>query len=286
MSKQSPTALPAYTAEVKANKNRCNSSDTSREVRELVLEIDAPDFSCEAGQSIGVYAPEPPHGQPNHLRWYSIADAPARDDRRRLNLTICVRRMVWPDPDSGQTTYGVASNYLCDLKPGETLRVTGPRGTPFVIPPTNDSTVICIGTGTGIAPFRHFIKALARKHPDWKGVVRLFYGAQNGLDILYANDPNSDWEQYFDQETFDIIERMSPPPNWADPIGWDLAFSERGDELIRLLEQPNTYVYVAGLREIGQRLDQLFSKLMGSANAWNLQKQELITAGQWTELLY
>ncbi len=286
MNKQSSTDGPIYTAEVKANKNRLQVTDTDREVRELVLEIDDPGFTCEAGQSIGVYAPEPDSGQPEHLRWYSIADAPARDHHKRLNLTICVRRMVWQDSDSGQTKRGVASNYLCDRSPGDTVRLTGPRGTPFVMPPTNDATIICIGTGTGIAPFRHFIKALARKYPDWQGVLRLFYGAQNGLDVLYANDPNSDWEQYFDQETFALIQRMSPPPNWADPIGWDLAFSERGDELIRLLEQPNTYVYVAGLKEIGKRLDQLFAKLMGSLNAWTLQKQELMAAGRWTELLY
>ncbi len=286
MRTKEPAVTNTFTAEVKVNKRRIAAQDSDREVRELVLEIEDPGFTCEAGQSIGIYAPPIRSDEQEHLRWYSIADAPERDDRRRPTISICVRRIVTTDPVSGTVQRGLASNYLCDRQTGDVLKLTGPRGVPFTIPPNPDATVICIGTGTGLAPFRHFLKSLARQHPNWKGVVRLFYGTQNGLDVLYANNPDTDWEQYFDDETFALMQRLSPPPNWADPIGWDLAYSERGDELIRLLERPDTYVYVAGLKSIGERLDKLFGKLMGSANAWQLCKQELVAGGRWTELLY
>lgn len=172
------------------------------------------------------------------------------------------------------------------MQPGAKLNVAGPYGIPFPLPQEPDATLILIGTGTGIAPFRTFVKTLHRKHPDWQGVVRLFYGTRNGLDVLYANDPSADVTQYFDQETFDAFKALCPAPHWADPISWDMAYSERGNELLPLMDKPNTYVYLAGREEISHHLDNLFSKLLGSSNLWALKKSELRTAKRWAELLY
>jgi ferredoxin--NADP+ reductase len=279
-----PETIPATLI---ANKSRIKFPEPDNEIRELVIEIDQPGFQCAAGQSIGVLAPVPPdYYDVFHLRWYSIADIPAKDVHGRPNVTICVRRIVTQDPVTGQGLRGRCSNYLCDLQPGAKMQVTGPKGIAFPIPPDKRANLILIGTGTGIAPFRSFIKTLHRQHPDWEGVVRLFYGTRTGLDLLYQNDANADLQQYFDQETFDAFKALSPPPNWADPIAWDLAFSERGSELLDMMDQPNTYVYVAGREAIRDRLDKLFGQLVGSSNLWNLKKQELISAKRWAELIY
>ncbi len=261
--------------------------ETREEVRELVIEVGDSSFTCEAGQSIGILAPTPKGAIDQwHLRWYSVADIPAGNDKGNPRFTIFVRRMVLKDPETGLICRGHASNYLCDLAPGESIKITGPQGIPFEVPPEKDATLILIGTGTGIAPFRAFIKHIYRNVPDWKGIVRLFYGTRNGLDILYTNDPNEDVIQYFDRETFEAFKALSPPPNWADPIAWDMAYSERGSELLEKLDDPKTYVYLAGLEPIRDHLDNMFGALMGSKEKWKQKKESLIDQKRWIEVLY
>ena len=79
---------------------------------------------------------------------------------------------------------------------------------------------------------------------------------------------------------------LSPRPNWADPIAWDQAMAERGDELWRLLGDAKTYVYVAGLVKMRDELDKVFSSLAGSKQKWERRKAELTAGGRWVELLY
>lgn len=262
-------------------------SDQLEEVRELVIEVQETEFKCEVGQSIGVLAPmHSTSPEPWHLRWYSIADIPTTSDAGNPCFTICVRRHIQKHPETGVIYKGITSNYLCDLRPHEPLRITGPYGIPFEIPKERNATLILIGAGPGIAPFRAFVKQLHRDTADWNGLVRVFHGTRTGLDMLYANDPQKDVLLYFDEETFDALRDLSPPPNWADPIAWDGAYSERGSELLELLEKKNTYVYVAGLKGIGEHLDEMFGALMGSPREWAALKERLSAEQRWVELLY
>ena len=48
---------------------------TTDEVRDIVLEVERPDFRYEVGQSIGVLVPGPhAFGNPYHFRLYTVAD--------------------------------------------------------------------------------------------------------------------------------------------------------------------------------------------------------------------
>ena len=64
------------------------------------------------------------------------------------------------------------------------------------------------------------------------------------------------------------------------------ALAERGAELWKLLEQPNTYVYVAGLEKMRGELDEAFKEIAGSPQKWARRKAELVAGGRWVELLY
>jgi len=100
------------------------------------------------------------------------------------------------------------------------------------------------------------------------------------------NDERDDFAQYYDRETFQAFKALSPRPSWADPIDWDGALAERGAELWKLLEQPNTYVYVAGLEKMRGELDEAFKEIAGSPQKWARRKAELVAGGRWVELLY
>jgi ferredoxin--NADP+ reductase len=277
---------PAFQATVVASE-RITSDASEEEVRELVLDIDRPDFPYKVGQSIGVLAPgSPEFGNKHHFRVYSVADLPERGTANKPRIKICVRRCHYTDPFSGEEYPGIASNYLCDLGPGEALSITGPFGLAFEVPAEMDANLILIGTGTGIAPFRALVKHLYTNVPEWRGQVRLFYGAKSGLELLYMNEENNDLSQYYDRETFEAFRALSPRPHWADPIAWDLAIMERGDELWRMLEGPKTYVYVAGLEKSRADLEAVFATLAGSVETWVRRKAELMAGKRWIELLY
>lgn len=257
------------------------------EVRELTLEIQKPGFELELGQNVGVLAPgAKAFGKEHHFRLYSVADLPERGPGGLARIKIVVRRTSYVDKYSGEEYPGVASNYLCDLAPGDSITMSGPYGLAFEVPEEMDADLILIGTGTGIAPFRAFVKHLYKNVPEWKGTITLFYGARSGLELLYMNDERDDFAQYYDTETFQAFKALSPRPAWSAPIDWEGALAQRGQELWKLLEQPNTYVYVAGLEKMRDELDEAFTEIAGSKDKWARRKAELVAGGRWVELLY
>jgi ferredoxin--NADP+ reductase len=261
--------------------------EEAAEVRELTLDIQSPDFDLRLGQSIGVLAPgDEAFGKEHHFRLYSVADLPERGEHGLPRIRIAVRRCSYVDKYSGEEYPGVASNYLCDRVAGDTINMSGPYGLAFEVPEEMDANLILIGTGTGIAPFRAFVKHMHQNVPEWKGTITLFYGAQSGLELLYMNDERDDFTQYYDSDTFHAFKALSPRPAWAAPIDWDGTLSERGAELWRLLGQPNTYVYVAGLEKMRGELDAAFTEIAGSEQKWARRKAELTAGGRWVELLY
>jgi len=261
--------------------------DADVEIRELVLEVDRPEFHFDVGQSIGVLVEGPKEfGASVHHRLYTVADTPSADSESKPEITIVVKRCNYIDDYSGEEYEGVSSNYLCDRRSGDKLSITGPYGLAFKVPENKNANLLLIGLGTGIAPFRAFLKHIYKEVGDWKGKVRLLHGARSGLELLYMNDKRDDFALYYDEETFESIQALSPRPNWADPIAWDFAIEDRSDEILSMLEKEDTYVYVAGLVPIRDQLDKVFAAMIGSPKSWSKKKAELQEAGRWVELLY
>ena len=257
------------------------------EVRELVLEVDRDEFNFEIGQSIGVLVEGPQEFGANlRQRLYTVADTPSAKGDAKPQIRLVVRRCDYIDDYSGEQYPGVNSNYICDRKPGDTLSITGPFGLPFKVPEDKKANLLLIGLGTGIAPFRAFVKHIYQDVGDWQGKVRLLHGARSGLELIYMNDKRDDFARYYDEETFEAFQALSPRPNWADPIAWDYAIEERSEEILGMLDDEHTYVYVAGLVKIRDALDKVFANMLGSVDSWTKKKAELKEAGRWVELLY
>ena len=255
------------------------------EVRELVLEVTDHAFDFEIGQSIGVLVEgNGDFGRSVHHRLYTVADTPKAEGNPEI--TIVVRRCNYIDDYSGEEFVGVNSNFLCDRKPGDQVMITGPFGMPFKVPEDKNANLLLIGLGTGIAPFRALVKHIYSNVGDWKGKVRLLYGAHSGLELLYMNNKRDDFTNYYDEETFEAFKALSPRPNWADPIAWDFAIEDRADEIWKMIEDESTYIYVAGQRAILDSLDELFGEMVESENVWPKTKEKLIDEGRWAELIY
>jgi len=266
---------------------RITPEEAEAEIRELVLEVDRADLEYAAGQSIGVVIPGPHElGHEHHFRLYTVADTLSHSEAGKLCIRIAVRRVTYIDDYSGERFDGISSNYLCDRRPGDELRITGPYGYAFEVPEDKDANLILIGVGTGIAPFRAFVKHIYQDVRDWRGKVRLFYGAHTGLELIYMNQHRDDFALYYDEDTFKAFSALSPRPNWADPIAWDYCLEERSEEILEMLNDPKTYVYIAGLETVREQLDEVFARMTGSAQRWEKRRAELVAGGRWTELLY
>ena len=261
--------------------------ENTDEVRRLILQIDDPAFRYAAGQSIGVMVPGPHEfGNAEHHRRYSIANPVQTGNVEALELELLVRRCFYLDEVSGERYPGVASNYLCDAKPGDKLLITGPYRSPFKIPQDENSNLLMIGTGTGVAPFRAFVKQIYDTHQGWKGDVRLFYGDKGGMNLLYLNDRQGDLSQYYDEATFKAFDAVIDRPlaNEADKL--EETLEAHMDDCVRMLKDSNTYVYLAGQEKVAEAFDKAMSDALGGEAAWQALKKDLVSRDRWAELLY
>lgn len=256
------------------------------EIREIILEVQDPKFECRPDQCFGVLVKiNGGFGNTTHHRLYSVADLPDKMSGK-TRITLLVKRCNYIDEFNGERYPGVGSNFLCDCQAGDTVNITGPFEMPFNVPKDKNSNLILIGMGTGIAPFRAFVKHIYNNVKDWKGQIRLFYGAKSGMELLYLNDKDGDLTQYYDEETFKAFHALSPRPQWSDPIALDSALEKRSEELTDLLSRNNTHVYVAGYEKMQPQLNKAFSNILGSEEDWETRKAELKAGKKWAEVIY
>jgi len=263
------------------------STEASEEIKEITLEIQDSSFDVHIGQSIAIII-QGPHefGHQHHIRLYTIAGKLQSKEGKYTLILICVKRINYLDEYSGELQQGIASNYLCNLANEATVEIAGPYGLPFKVPTDKTSNFVLIGLGTGIAPFRAFVKHLYEDIGDWQGEIRLYYGARSGLESVYLNDERDDFSQYYDKETFNAFKALSPRPAWNDPIAFDQILLHHQQRVWDLINNPKTYVYLAGFHDIEENLEKCFVTMAGSEDLWLKTKSDLIKENRWVELSY
>lgn len=260
--------------------------NNKEEIREIILEVQDPDFECKVNQSFGVLVEKAgDFGEKYHHRLYSVSDIPEKINGK-TRITLLVKRCNYVDSFSGEQYKGVSSNFLCDRKVHDEVIITGPFDLAFQLPKDKTANLILIGMGTGIAPFRAFVKHIYQNIKDWKGAVRLFYGAKSGLEMVYMNDQNNDLTQYYDQTTFKAFQAVTSLGEWSDTIPLDTTIESKAEEVLSLLNYNNTYIYVAGHEKIKENLDKAFATILGSEEEWLVRKAELIAGHKWAEVIY
>lgn len=217
------------------------------DVRHVVLDLSGLDYRYLEGQSLGVLAPGVDEkGKPHKLRLYSIASTRSGDDGQGRLASLCVKRLVYEDPVTGEPRYGVASNYLCDLKPGDEVRVTGPSGKHFLLPEDPEANLILVATGTGIAPYRAFLRRIYKELPEWRGLVRLIFGVRTAAECLYLRE----LEFYADRPGYRLVTAFSREQTTTDGKRMYVQhrMAEAMEDLWPLLERDETFLYICGLK--------------------------------------
>ncbi|MGI9350399.1 MAG: benzoyl-CoA 2,3-epoxidase subunit BoxA [Rhizobiaceae bacterium] len=236
-------------AELTVQGNYRLTNDPHHDVRHIILDAGNLPFPVLEGQSVGVITPGSDSEGKAHLpRLYSIS-SPRDGERPNFNnFSLTVKR----------ENKGVCSNYVCDLKPGDTVKVTGPFGSTFLMPNDPEAKLLMICTGTGSAPMRAFTMNRQRTCPDAKYSMTLFFGARTPESLPYFGPLNKLPESMLKKHLVFSREEGKPKRYVQDEL------RNLEDELMAMLQDPKTHIYVCGLRAMEEGIEAAFTTITES----------------------
>lgn len=239
------------------------------------------------GQSYGVIPPgtNPKNGKPYTNRLYSIASTRYGDDMKGTTTTLCVRRATYYCPElkaDDPAKKGVCSNYLCDAKPGDEVKLTGPSGKVMLMPEEKPNTdLIMVATGTGIAPYRAFLRRLfventpARK--AYTGTAWLFLGVANSDALLYDAEWQDIKARYPNNFKLDYALSREQTNVKGGKMYIQDKMEEYADEIFSRL-QNGGHIYFCGLKGM---MPGILEMLEGAAKKKGLDWEKIIA--EWKE---
>lgn len=260
------TAAKPALATVQGN-YRLTAENADSDVRHIILDLGAQPFPVLEGQSVGITPPgTDANGRPHHMRLYSVSSPRDGEKPNTNNLSLTVKR----------EEHGLCSNYVCDLKRGDKVELTGPFGSTFLMPDDPDASLIMICTGTGSAPFRGFTMRRQRTAPNARGTMTLFFGARAPEALPYFGPlkkvPDTLLAKHFafsrvaGEEKQYVQDRMR----------------REAASLARALQQDNTHVYVCGLKEMESGVEEAFKDIARSAGLdWSAIRNGMRETGRY-----
>ena len=168
-------------------------------------------------------------------RLYSIASAQAEVEEE-VHLTV---GLVSFDAN-GEPRTGGASSFLANrLEEGQKVRVFVEHNDNFRLPQSDDTPVIMIGPGTGVAPFRAFMQE--REARDANGDNWMFFGDQTFTqDFLYQVE----WQNYLKSG---LLTRMDVAfsRDQAEKVYVQDRLKEQASDVFAWLER-GAHLYICG----------------------------------------
>ena len=208
------------------NKNDLQDYISGREIIDLLYEFPAEELSADALISIMRKLPS---------RLYSIASSP-KAHPQEVHLTVGVVRYH----THGRERKGVCSTFLAErISKGSKAEVFVTTNKKFKLPVNNETPIIMVGPGTGIAPFRAFIEE--RKATNASGKNWLFFGDQHySTDFLYQ----SEWQNYLNEGILTKLD-VAFSRDQKEKIYVQNRMLDNSRELFAWLEK-GAYFYVCG----------------------------------------
>jgi len=123
-------------------------------------------------------------------RLYSVASSPFYESEK-LELTIVIN--CWKNK-SGETKTGACTRFIQKVPVGNKVAAAAVVGT-FKFPENDETPMVMVGLGTGIAPIRSFMQdKLYKKQKGVKtGPMVVFYGCRREKEELFYKD---EWARY------------------------------------------------------------------------------------------
>lgn len=252
---------PKNPVDVNIAENRIATHDASpNKIRHISFDVSGTELEGNVlpGQSLGVI-PEPTEQEPKpKVRLYSVASPAEGEYGEGKIYSTTVKRLLDEHWETQDLFLGVCSNYLCDQQPGDTIRMTGPSGKRFVLPkePENYNYVF-FATGTGIAPFRGMTMELMKRGVESE--TALIFGCPYRTDLLYYD--------YFEKlarrhEYFHYLKSISREDPRDDGTKHYVQYKiiDEAELLMPILEQPNTLIYICGLKGMEKGIYKLLAK--------------------------
>ncbi len=246
-----------------------------------------PQLKYVEGQSIGIIPDGlDAKGKPHKIRLYSIASTRHGDNFAGNTVSLCVRQLQYEQ--DGETVNGVCSTFLCDIKPGEKIKITGPVGKEMLLPEDEESNVVMLATGTGIAPMRAYMRKMfepkEREKNGWnyRGKAWLFMGAPKTENLLY----DSDFEHYQKEFPDNLRYTKAISREQKNAKGGRMYIQDRvlehAKELFELIENPKTHIYLCGLKGMEPGIDEALTSAASSKGLnWSELRSQLRKAGRW-----
>ena len=246
---------------------RLTHTDADNDVRHVILDFGDLEFPVLEGQSIGIVAPgADAQGKPHNIRLYSVASPRHGEKPNHNNLALTVKR-------EGQ---GVCSNYVCDLKKGDRVEVTGPFGATFLQPNDPSANIIMICTGTGSAPFRAFTEWKRRTMPTTSGRYTIFFGARRPEELPYFG-PLQKVPDTLLQKFFAYSRVPGQPKTYVQD-----RIREQSAAVAELVRSDNTHIYICGLKGMEEGVNAALDDVCRAAGmVWADMRGTMRTAGRY-----
>jgi benzoyl-CoA 2,3-dioxygenase component A len=246
---------------------RLTAPDADNDVRHIILDFGQQTFPVLEGQSIGIIAPGvDAEGKPHNIRLYSVASPREGEKSGANNLSLTVKR----EP------HGVCSNYVCDLKKGGQVQVTGPFGATFLMPDDPSANIIMICTGTGSAPFRGFTERRRRNMKDAPGRMMLYFGARRPEELPYFG-PLQKVPDGLLRKHFAYSRVPGEPKTYVQD-----RMRATAEEVAVFLQNGKTHVYLCGLKGMETGVDEAFADICrGVGLDWASLRADMRAQGRY-----
>lgn len=243
------------------------TDDPDHDVRHVILDFQGQSFPVLEGQSVGVLPPgTDADGKPHLPRLYSVSSPRDGERPNYHNVSLTVKR------EAG----GLCSNYICDLKPGDEVRLTGPWGSTFLMPQDADARLLMICTGTGAAPMRAFTMQRQRTSAGGRGDMVLFFGARAPGSLPYFGPLKKVPEDMLKRHL--VFSRIEGQPK---EYVQDRLTAEQ-ETVAELLSDPRTHIYICGLRGMEEGVERAFTNIAESlGQQWTAMRDAMREDGRY-----